>query len=124
MPFDTLKLVGNATKPPAESEAPLLHELVKPHLQSFNSIFEDHLLDAAIRNLEPVELVDNNGNKLRYWIEELQVAKPMLHERECRSVNRALLPTEVRKKIIFLFLVPTKRNYIQSENDSKVVVSN
>lgn len=63
--FDTLKREGFARAPPSESEYPALHSLILPHIASFNSIFDDNLIDMAIANLEPRELIDSAGNRLK-----------------------------------------------------------
>ena len=77
--FNTLHHFNSSRHPPKDgSDYPSLHALIRPHIDSFNSIFDDNLLDLALQNIEPRQLVDTAGNKLSYWIEEVQVTKPML----------------------------------------------
>jgi len=42
----------------------LLQNLILPHIESFNGLFRDGLA-AALADLEPVEVTDTFGNKLR-----------------------------------------------------------
>ena len=97
--LDLLKFQEMATKPNQQSSNyPQLHFLIKPHIDSFNSIFSAGLLDSSIQNLEPREVVDIEGNRLRFWIEDVRVSKPMLSEKEHRSLDRALYPSECRER--------------------------
>lgn len=48
--------------------------------------------------IEPREVIDPLGNRLRFWIEDVQVGKPMLSEKEQRSLNRFILPAECRER--------------------------
>lgn len=97
--FNTLCHFNSSRHPPKDgSDYPSLHALIRPHIDSFNSIFDDNLLDLALQNIEPRQLVDTAGNKLSYWIEEVQVGKPMLPERERYSLNRFIKPRECRER--------------------------
>src|ERR1700677_5122287 len=111
--FNTLKFTRSATNPSdVQSDYPTLHELIRPHIDSFNSIFDDQLLDLALHNLEVREVVDPAGNRLNcmsgnlfpsfntfiVWLEEVQVAKPMLSEKEHRSLNRFVNASECRER--------------------------
>lgn len=63
--FHTLDFVEKAVHPSeVEADVPALHELPRPHIDSFDSIFEDGLMDLAIQNLDPREIIDTNGNRI------------------------------------------------------------
>lgn len=81
-----------------ESDMPLVHALVRPHIESFNALFDAGLLERSVSNLEAREVLDGKGNRLRYWVEDVEVSKSLLSEREIRSLNRFLLPTECRER--------------------------
>ena len=85
---------------PSDEQSPLphLHDLIRPHIDSFNSIFDDGLLELAAADLEPRILTDHLGNRLQFWLEDVQLAKPLLSEREHYSASRSLLPRECRER--------------------------
>lgn len=63
--FQTLDYVHRSVHPSTgEADVPALHELPRPHIDSFDSIFDDGLLDMAVQNLDPKELIDAAGNRL------------------------------------------------------------
>lgn len=63
--FQTLDYVHRAVHPStSEPDVPALHELPRPHIESFDSIFDDGLLDMAVQNLDPKEIIDAAGNRL------------------------------------------------------------
>lgn len=63
--FNTLAYQKRSKFPAKDaSTLPHLHELVWPHIGSFNSILDDGLLDLTVQNLEKREIVDANGNRL------------------------------------------------------------
>lgn len=93
--FNTLQREEKFQEPSkTASEFPTLQALIQPHLQSFNSIFDDGILEAAVKNLEPRVIRDENGNRLSFWLEEAQLSKPMLPEKEHYSLDRFIYPTE------------------------------
>lgn len=63
--FDTLATSDYSTNPPISTPYQSLHDLIKPHLESFNSIFDDGLLDTAVNSIEPRYVTDNAGNILK-----------------------------------------------------------
>lgn len=94
--FNTLKREEGFREPSkSTSEFPVLQALIQPHLQSFNSIFDDGILEASVKNLEARVIRDENGNRLSFWLEDVQLSKPMLSEKEHYSMNRFVYPTEV-----------------------------
>lgn len=97
--FQTLRFYNTAHNPSeVESDVPDIHALIQPHIASFNAIFDQGLLERSVQNLEAREVEDAQGNRLRFWIEDVQVSKPLLAEKEVRSLNRFLLPTECRER--------------------------
>lgn len=78
---------------------PSLHALVEPHLLSFNSILEHSLLDAAIKNLDVRAVTDTSGgHTIRVWLENVQIGKPILPEKESYSMDRSMYPSECRER--------------------------
>ena len=85
-----------------KSEFPALQEAVQPHIDSFNAITADNLLEIAVRDIGKKTIFDykgekNNGrgNKLTFWLEDIQLSRPALSSRERKSLNRRLYPAEV-----------------------------
>ncbi|ORY01079.1 beta and beta-prime subunits of DNA dependent RNA-polymerase [Basidiobolus meristosporus CBS 931.73] len=109
---DREKLFSNP--PEGGFQYPALQTLVAPHLESFNSLFETNLennvglLELAIRDIGEKVVFDGKGdgpegslakgNRLSCWIEEVQIGRPTLPEKEHRSVNRLIFPTECRER--------------------------
>lgn len=63
--FRTLDFVRQAIHPSEdEPDVPALHGLVRPHVDSFDSIFDEGLLDLAVANLDSKEIMDANGNRI------------------------------------------------------------
>lgn len=63
--FHTLDFVRQAVHPSeVEADVPALHELIRPHIDSFDSIFEDDLLGMAVASLDRKEIIDANGNRI------------------------------------------------------------
>lgn len=84
------------------SEFPALQEAVQPHIDSFNAITADNLLEIAIRDIGKKTVFDHKGlenggrgNKLTFWVEEVQLSRPALSTRERTSLNRRIYPSEV-----------------------------
>lgn len=96
--FHTLENVDYVTHLPETSSFNHLHELVKPHLDSFNSIFDDGLLDLAVCAIEPRYMVDASGNTLKIWVESVTVAKPLMSDKDEYSRNRKMLPAQCRER--------------------------
>jgi DNA-directed RNA polymerase I subunit RPA2 len=103
--FDTLIREHSFTFPSsAKSSFPALQEAVQPHIDSFNAITADHLLEIAVRDIGKKTVFDHKtdtngglGNKLTFWLEDVQLARPALTTRERTSLNRRLFPAEVYK---------------------------
>ena len=97
--FQTLEFLETASCPSSsESDNPAVHRLVRPHIDSFNAIFDAGLLERSVANIEVREVEDGRGNRVRFWIEDVEVSKPLLSDKETRSLNRFLMPTECRER--------------------------
>lgn len=72
-----------------------LRELTQPHIESFNALFNNGVIDSIVANLEGVEISDGKSC-LKVCVEEVSVFKPFLPEKEYISVDRRLLPRECR----------------------------
>jgi DNA-directed RNA polymerase I subunit RPA2 len=88
--------------PTSKAEYPALQLAVQPHIDSFNAITADNLLEIAVRDIGKKTVFDHKGvenggrgNKLVFWLEEVQLARPTLSSRERTSLNRRLYPAEV-----------------------------
>ena len=86
----------------AKSEYPALQEAVQPHIDSFNAITAQNLLEIAVRDIGKKTIFDHKsaenggrGNKLTFWLEDVQLSRPALTSRERTSLNRRLYPAEV-----------------------------
>jgi hypothetical protein len=86
----------------SKSEYPALQEAVQPHIDSFNAITSQNLLEIAIRDIGKKTIFDHKGdenggrgNKLTFWLEDVQLSRPALTSRERTSLNRRLYPAEV-----------------------------
>jgi DNA-directed RNA polymerase I subunit RPA2 len=86
----------------SKSEFPALQLAVQPHIDSFNAITADNLLEIAIRDVGKKTVFDHKGsenggrgNKLTFWLEDIQLSRPTLSSRERTSLNRRLYPSEV-----------------------------
>ena len=87
----------------SKAEFPALQEAVQPHIDSFNAITADNLLEIAIKDIGKKTVFDHKGpenggrgNKLTFWVEEVQLSRPTLSTRERTSLNRRIYPSEVR----------------------------
>ena len=87
---------------PDRSEFPALQAAVQPHIDSFNAITADNLLEIAVRDIGKKTVFDHKseanagrGNKLTFWLEDVQLSRPTLSSRERTSLNRRLYPAEV-----------------------------
>jgi hypothetical protein len=85
----------------SKSEYPALQEAVQPHIDSFNAITSQNLLEIAIRDIGKKTIFDHKGdenggrgNKLTFWLEDVQLSRPALTSRERTSLNRRLYPAE------------------------------
>ncbi|CAH1759612.1 3579_t:CDS:10 [Entrophospora sp. SA101] len=89
---------------------PRLQEIVKPHVDSFNCLLEPptkSLLNFAIDDIGVREIFDVPvdslvaGNKLSIWIDEVNIARPLLPENVSVRLTstRLIYPTECRERL-------------------------
>ena len=117
--YDTVKREKLFRKPPTDQSAyPRLQEAVRPHVDSFNAIFEDQkLIESAIKDigirtfLEPDEIIrqraaaesddeeDVSINRLQVRIKEVVLEPARLPESNKHSqLNRLIWPAECRER--------------------------
>ena len=117
--YDTLRREKLFKNPPKDRSAyPRLQEAVRPHIDSFNAIFEGHkLIEHAIKDigtrtfLEPEHPVRQNGvgktngtsatrrNRLQVRIKEIVLESARLPESNKHSqLNRLIWPAECRER--------------------------
>ncbi|KIM46503.1 hypothetical protein M413DRAFT_441592 [Hebeloma cylindrosporum] len=121
--FNTLVREESFRNPPKHgSTYSILNEFVTPHIESFNSLFDDSglsagdgdgrgLLSLAIKDIGERVVFDANhtaavegvpqgwGNRMRVWIEQITVARPMVSEKDRSAKERKVFPTEARERL-------------------------
>ncbi|CAG8441161.1 6624_t:CDS:10 [Funneliformis mosseae] len=107
--FNTLERENLFLNPSSDKFGyPELQKLVKPHIESFNSLLEPAgkgILHLAIDDIGALEIFDvpNNspesGNKLTIWIDDVMIAKPLLSENVRLAKSRQIYPTECRERL-------------------------
>ncbi|CUM64158.1 uncharacterized protein PRCAT00001750001 [Priceomyces carsonii] len=107
--FKTLERERRFQNPPKDKSAyPLLAEAVSPHLGSFNALMEGPdggLLNLAAKDIGTKTIFDSEdserlGNKLKIWVDSVQLAKPSVPPNDKLSVNRRTYPSECRERMI------------------------
>lgn len=109
MSFHTLEREHGFRHPAdQQSKYRLLHEVVQPHIGSFDALFSgphSGLLEQAVRDIGSKVIFDNpenqpTGTKLTYWIDTASVARPSVSARDKLSVDRKMWPAECRERMI------------------------
>lgn len=107
--FNTLKRQKLFTNPPKDRSAyPELMKATRPHIDSFNALFEGGLLELACKDIGQIVVFDKKdetkngglGNKITLRIEDVSCAMPEIDRRDKQSLNRKILPTEARERLI------------------------
>ncbi|KAG4304220.1 hypothetical protein PORY_002401 [Pneumocystis oryctolagi] len=101
--FDTLEKEALFRNPDKKKSAyPDLLAITAPHIESFNALTDDQLLNLAVKDIGKKSVFDRKngglGNKLSFYIEEVQIAKPTLPTRERTCINRKIFPSECRER--------------------------
>lgn len=99
--FGTVPAQSYSVNPPKQSMFEGVHELLRPHIDSFNAIFGDEqesLLSVAVRNLDAREIIDSQGNKIVYRLEDVTVARPQSSDKDGPRNGAPMLPTECRER--------------------------
>lgn len=74
-----------------------LSELARPHIESFNALFSNSVIDNVVANMEGIE-IRNGDSSLKVFVEDVTVLKPFLSEKDYGSIDRRLLPCECRER--------------------------
>ncbi|CAE6454657.1 unnamed protein product [Rhizoctonia solani] len=121
--FDTLRREDAFRNPSKTSnEVPILQELVAPHIESFNALFDDSnltledgdgkgLLSLGIKDLGPKVVFDGAGtlgeasgaagwgNRLSIRVSDIAVGRPMVSDKDRNVVERQVYPSEARERL-------------------------
>ncbi|KAI9292562.1 putative DNA-directed RNA polymerase I subunit RPA2 [Neoconidiobolus thromboides FSU 785] len=91
---------------------PDLQTITRHHIEGFNNIFTCDrpndtrgILDLAIKNIRPKIFYDGStltervkGNRIKIWIENVSISRPVLSDREKYSSDRLVYPSECRER--------------------------
>ncbi|KAF8897916.1 hypothetical protein BD779DRAFT_1432675 [Infundibulicybe gibba] len=121
--FNTLDREKTFKHPPEKgSPYNILNEFVAPHIESFNALFDDSglpsgdgdgrgLLSLALKDIGERVAFDGNGrvdsesgprgwgNRMRIWIEQVTIARPMVPDKDRSAKERRVFPTEARERL-------------------------
>ncbi|KAG5639686.1 hypothetical protein H0H81_005869 [Sphagnurus paluster] len=121
--FNTLARENAFRNPPKDgSTYNILNEFVAPHLESFNALFDDSglpsgdgdgrgLLSLALKDIGDRVVFDGTGNpnseagatgwgnRMRIWIEQVTIARPMVPDRDREALERRVFPSEARERL-------------------------
>ncbi|OLL24928.1 putative DNA-directed RNA polymerase I subunit RPA2 [Neolecta irregularis DAH-3] len=103
--FDTLRREQSFRHPPTDVSAfPALHEAISPHIDSFNAMTEERLLEKAVEDIGKKCAFDDpraNNTLLnrQVWVSEVQISKPMVPAKDRASINRKVYPSECRERL-------------------------
>ncbi|KAG8840129.1 hypothetical protein FRB91_006515, partial [Serendipita sp. 411] len=118
--FETLTREKNFLNPPSKGHVnPALDRLAAPHIESFNSIFDDNglergdtdgsgLLSLGLKEIGSKAVFSGNtsdpekplGARLAIWIEKVTVGRPMVSDKDRHSTERRVFPSEARERLI------------------------
>ncbi|KAK7696148.1 hypothetical protein QCA50_000799 [Cerrena zonata] len=121
--FNTLERENKFKNPPQSGHSvPILNEFVTPLLESFNALFDDSnlpkgdgdgrgLLSLGLKDIGERVVFDGKGevgsvsgqrgwgNRLSFWYETVSVARPMVPEKDTRTKERRVFPSEARERL-------------------------
>ncbi|KAH9482341.1 putative DNA-directed RNA polymerase I subunit RPA2 [Psilocybe cubensis] len=121
--FNTLAREESFRNPPKDgSTYNILNEFVAPHIESFNALFDDSglpsgdgdgrgLLNLCLKDIGERVIFDGSGradsengtggwgNRMRVWIEQVTVARPMVPDKDRTATERKVFPTEARERL-------------------------
>ncbi|CAN6674688.1 DNA-directed RNA polymerase I subunit Rpa135p [Trichomonascus vanleenenianus] len=107
--FHTLEREKYFRSPPDDKSAyPMLQAAVEPHIGSFNALMDGPgggLLNLAVKDIGSKVVFDSNdptrlGNKLKFRIDSVQIAKPSVSAKDKTTLNRRTYPSECRERMI------------------------
>jgi DNA-directed RNA polymerase I subunit RPA2 len=105
--FETTRRKRLFRSPPKDRSAyPLLQAAVRPHVDSFNALFDEGLVEEALRDIGTITTVDGNQNdknsprnKLHLRIADVTLETPRLPDSNKFSTrNREIYPSECRER--------------------------
>ncbi|KAI0717958.1 beta and beta-prime subunits of DNA dependent RNA-polymerase [Fomitopsis betulina] len=121
--FDTLTRERQFKSPPKDGAVvPILNEFVRPHLESFNALFDDSglpsgdgdgrgLLSLGIKDIGERVVFDGKGeigsesgltgwgNRLSMWYEAVTVGRPQVPEKDQQVRDNKVYPSEPRERL-------------------------
>ncbi|KIJ56502.1 hypothetical protein M422DRAFT_197419 [Sphaerobolus stellatus SS14] len=121
--FHTLERETQFRQPTKQGvDIPILSEFVIPHIESFNALFDDSdlplgdgdgrgLLSLGIADIGDRVVFDGKGrlgsssgqggwgNRLKFWIEQVSIGRPMVPDRDKDARERRVFPTEARERL-------------------------
>ncbi|KAJ3502234.1 hypothetical protein NLJ89_g8979 [Agrocybe chaxingu] len=121
--FNTLEREKLFRSPPKDGVSyNILNEFVTPHIESFNALFDDSglpsgdgdgsgLLSLALKDIGERVVFDGSGqvgsesgpdgwgNRMRIWIEQVTLARPMVPDKDRIALERRVFPTEARERL-------------------------
>ncbi|KAF9464822.1 DNA-directed RNA polymerase I polypeptide 2 [Collybia nuda] len=121
--FNTLARERAFVTPPKNgSTHTILNEFVAPHIESFNALFDDSglpagdgdgrgLLSLALKDIGERVVFDGTGkpgsesgvsgwgNRMRIWIDQVTIARPMVPEKDKSALERRVFPSEARERL-------------------------
>ncbi|KAF9567413.1 beta and beta-prime subunits of DNA dependent RNA-polymerase [Agrocybe pediades] len=119
--FNTLAREQSFRNPPKDgSTYNILNEFVVPHIESFNALFDDSglpagdgdgkgLINLALKDIGERVVFDGStegesgqsgwGNRMKIWIEQATIARPMVPDKDRTAKERRIFPTEARERL-------------------------
>ncbi|KAI9614140.1 hypothetical protein KEM48_006118 [Puccinia striiformis f. sp. tritici PST-130] len=109
--FGTLKRENTFRHPSTQAtENPAIHELIAPHVTSFNALFDG---PDAIADLPSKVVFDSerqagehrdSRNRLEFKITELMVSNPLAMEKGQGALRDRIYPTEARERLTHMLV--------------------
>ncbi|PFH49259.1 hypothetical protein AMATHDRAFT_76288 [Amanita thiersii Skay4041] len=114
--FNTLAREEAFRNPPQDNPTyQILNEFVAPHIESFNALFDDSglpdgdgdgrgLLALGLKDIGERVAFDGNGsdgwgNRMRIWIDQVTIARPMVPDKDKTAKERRVFPSEARERL-------------------------
>ncbi|BFZ58330.1 DNA-directed RNA polymerase I subunit rpa2 [Savitreella phatthalungensis] len=107
--FGTLRRQKLFQNPPKDKSAyPELMQATKPHVDSFDALFDGGILELAANDIEPVVIFDrkeerrNNGlgNRLEFKLSDVACTTPQVDRRDRDALQRKIYPSEARERLV------------------------
>ena len=94
MSFHAVEFQTSARQPETNQK---LKEIVRPHVDSFNSIFDSNLLDLAVMDIPKVTVFSKDSkSKMTVWLSNPIVGKPVVQGK--KDMRKPLFPFEARER--------------------------